>query len=151
MYRQPVVAGIFYPGEPDAINAMIDAFTVDQPELPPTDAIGLVVPHAGYRYSGKVAAHTFSRVRLPGPAILFGPNHRAASSSIAPPGAALFGEGTWRTPLGDLPIDAELTRLLIEEIDLLVIDPVAHLQEHSLEVALPLLARFADGPVSSMT
>ncbi len=93
-----------------------------------------LVPHAGYIYSGKVAAAVFSRIRIPQQVVLIGVRH-------SPPGEdlAILSNGAWRTPLGDVSLDASLAKQLRASCPYLQEDEVAHLREHSLEVEVPFL------------
>jgi AmmeMemoRadiSam system protein B len=138
--RQPAVAGLFYPSDPEELQGMVDSFLDEAVapggEKPPK---ALIVPHAGYVYSGPVAASAYARVRaLRGKVsrvVLFGPSHRVPLRGLAASSATHFS-----TPLGLIPLD----RRAID--DLLQFDQVrlmneAHAHEHSLEVHLPFLQR----------
>jgi AmmeMemoRadiSam system protein B len=132
MKREAMVAGQFYPADPDELRETIASF-IRKPESL-LDAKAVVVPHAGYIYSGAVTGEVFSSVRLPHQIILLGPNHsgRGASLALAPSGA-------WDTPLGAATIDAEMNRKLMAECPELEEDAAAHRHEHSLEVQIPFL------------
>ena len=132
LMREAAVAGQFYPGHPDELRKSVESFTENYGSA--AEAKGVVVPHAGYIYSGSVAGKVFSSIRLPGRFILLGPNHsgRGAALSLAPTGA-------WRTPLGSAAIDAELNRDLLQACPGLQEDPSAHRTEHCLEVQIPFL------------
>ena len=132
MRRDAVVAGQFYPGNPDALRAEVESFIRRPKTL--LDAKAVVVPHAGYVYSGSVAGEVFSSVRLPDRMILLGPNHTGRGGALA-----LAPEGTWDMPLGTAHIDAEMNRNLRAECPGLQEDPAAHRFEHSLEVQVPFL------------
>ena len=134
MIRQPAVAGMFYPGQEQALHAELHACMGDAPASGRSPAYGVIVPHAGYRYSGRIAGETLAKVRVPSRVILLGPNHHGLGAP-----AALFAEGRWRTPLGDVAVDAALASHLLESCPGLASDPQAHLHEHSLEVLLPFL------------
>ena len=99
-----------------------------------------LVPHAGYMYSGSVAGEVFSRIALPKKILILGVRHFPRGES-----AAILTSGAWRTPLGDVPIDAELGTALRDACPRLREDPVAHSQEHSLEVQIPFLQVLAPG------
>ena len=133
MIRKPAVAGQFYPGSPEALRAFLDE-TVQPPAGGAGPAAGVMVPHAGYVYSGRVAGEVFARVAVPDAVILLGPNHTGlgTEASVAPPGA-------WATPLGPVPVDADLARALLAASPLFQEDGLAHAHEHSLEVQLPFL------------
>lgn len=99
--------------------------------------MGLVSPHAGYMYSGPVAAHGFyflAKDGKPNTFVILGPNHTGSGS-----GVAIMTSGKWATPLGEVEIDKELAYELSEASDIIDVDPVAHYQEHSLEVQVPFL------------
>jgi AmmeMemoRadiSam system protein B len=130
--RESIVAGQFYPADPGDLRRIIVSYA-PKPEKP-LEAKGVVVPHAGYVYSGAVAGKVFSSVRLPGRVILLGPNHTGRGTALA-----LAPGGSWRTPLGAVSIDTELNRNLLAECPRLQEDPSAHLGEHSLEVQIPFL------------
>jgi AmmeMemoRadiSam system protein B len=143
--RPPAVAGLFYPGEPSRlrleVERMLAAAASPQPRPPSPQAQkslkALIVPHAGYVYSGPVAAAAYAllsglrnRIRR---VVLIGPSHRIYFRGVAVPGAAQF-----RTPLGDIPIDVEGCSRVRSRAGIVESD-VAHAQEHSLEVQLPFL------------
>jgi hypothetical protein len=131
-HREAVVAGQFYSGNPSELRRIIGSF-VRMPEFM-LEAKAVVVPHAGYMYSGSVAGEVFSAVRLPHRMVLLGPNHsgRGAALALAPVGA-------WHMPLGPVWIDAEMNRCLAAECPELREDALAHQSEHSLEVQIPFL------------
>src|SRR5207245_1412820 len=97
-------------------------------------AIGCIVPHAGYIYSGQVAGAVFSRLQIPSCCIVLCPNHTGCGHPLA-----IMEEGGWRTPLGDLPIDSELPEMLLQAFAALVEDAASHRSEHAIEVELPVL------------
>ncbi len=127
-----MVAGQFYPADPKVLRRAIGSF-LDQPETT-LEAKAVVVPHAGYVYSGSVAGKVFSSVRLPKRMILLGPNHTGRGTALA-----LSSEGFWRTPLGAVAVDGEINRKLLAECSELREDMSAHLNEHSLEVQIPFI------------
>lgn len=132
MIRRPRFAGDWYPGEPVSLRAALDSFV--RAEAPESRALGIVCPHAGYVYSGAVAGRTYARVRVPNLAVVACVNHRGIGAR-----AALMASGSWETPLGAVPVDANFCRLLLQNCPLLVDDPSAHQREHSLELQLPFL------------
>jgi AmmeMemoRadiSam system protein B len=144
--RQPAVAGRFYEGSREALEASVrDCFTHplgpgSEPVLAP-DGPGLVSalvsPHAGYMYSGPAAAHGSAALAadgIPETVIVLGPSHYA----LARAGAVSLAD-TWRTPLGDVLVDTDLGSRLVEASSLLEADEAAHEDEHSLEVQIPFL------------
>jgi len=135
MVRMPAVAGYFYPGQAEELRTLIKSLI---PEAPKKErALAVVSPHAGYIYSGRVAAAVFASVIVPEMAIILGPSHRGIG-----PLFALQVEGSWRTPLGDTPIASSLTKKIIKHTSLAENDPRAHNLEHSLEVQIPFLQFF---------
>lgn len=138
--HQPVVAGTFYPADADALRRMIAELTAGAPALdvPPPKAV--ILPHAGYRYSGAVAAAGAVALQ-PGVrrVVVLGPSHRFAFRGVALPDASAMA-----TPLGPVPLDADAVRALLCRPDVAV-EPRAHAAEHSIEVELPFLQqRLAD-------
>ncbi|MFA5028987.1 MAG: AmmeMemoRadiSam system protein B [Candidatus Methylomirabilota bacterium] len=138
--RKPAVAGSFYPGTRDRLRGQIAALWPRTAHERP--AIGAVVPHAGYVYSGRVAAAVFAQVEMPDTVIILGPNHSGLGVR-----AAIMTEGQWDTPLGSVPLDAELGRAILAGSPTMREDPLGHLREHSLEVQLPLL-QYRERPFS---
>lgn len=134
MIRSPAVAGRFYPSDAHELAAEIDLFApTDTPKLP---ALGCLVPHAGYMYSGHVAGAVYASLHIPSRCILLGPRHFPRGQSMA-----ILTEGAWKTPLGDATIDSGLALKLAHADPMLREDPVAHEREHSLEVQIPFLQR----------
>ena len=135
--RKPVVAGQFYPADAKELKAMISAFADKSAQK--SDCFGCILPHAGYIYSGKVAACTISGVKIKDTVVLLGPNHtgQGATFSIMP-------QGIWQTPLGNVEINSKLAGLFLDKSRYLEADSLAHLDEHSLEVELPILQYFRD-------
>ncbi len=137
MIRPPAVAGRFYPEDPVLLREELDSLLdADAPKK--IRALACLVPHAGYKYSGRVAAEVYQRVEIPSRVILIGPRHFPRGA----PMAILLG-GAWQTPLGLAPIDARLAGNLSRACPLLREDAIAHGSEHSLEVQLPFLQRLA--------
>jgi AmmeMemoRadiSam system protein B len=138
--RSPAVAGTFYPGSAAELRAVVDGLlarvTVPVGARCPK---ALIVPHAGYVYSGPIAASAFARVAPHGDRItrvvLIGPAHRVFVQGLVSPGAARL-----RTPLGELAVDLEALAL-IQGLAEVGVDATAHAREHSLEVELPFLQR----------
>lgn len=132
MVRQPAVAGAFYPRERERMEAELRRL-VRAAEVQ-TSARALVVPHAGWAYSGRVAGEVYGRVALPRLAVILGPNHAGHGAP-----AAIACEGRWELPGGALPIAASLARRILAGSLALEEDARAHLHEHSIEVQLPFL------------
>lgn len=135
MQRQPAVAGRFYPGRAELLHHTLDKLL---PAMDAEPALGIMVPHAGYLYSGSIAGATFARVALPQSVVLLGPNHHGVG-----PVASIFADGSWLSPLGESPIDERLTQQLLANCPLLEADSLAHHLEHSLEVQLPFIQQRA--------
>ena len=135
MIRNPVVAGQFYPASESQLRVMIEGLVDEEAEK--EEVIGLVSPHAGYVYSGAVAGATISRVRLKDTFIIMGPSHTGMGKPFS-----IMTEGTWKTPLGEVEIDSELSKQILASSSHLEEDSLAHLQEHSVEVQLPFLQYF---------
>lgn len=132
MQRQPAVAGQFYPGSPQELSGMLQAFIDTGAEK--KDALVAVSPHAGYVYSGPVAGQVLGRINIPRRVLLMGPNHRGLGAQ-----AAVMTSGQWLTPLGAVELDPELGSALIQNSPLVQEDALAHQYEHSLEVQVPFL------------
>jgi len=130
--RQPAVAGQFYEGRPDRLERHVRQLLPEGVE--PLPAIGAIVPHAGYIYSGPVAGAVYGRLQLPRVAVVLCPNHTGRGR-----GAALDPSEAWRTPLGDVPLARGMAERLLDLVPLLEEDSEAHRREHSLEVQLPFL------------
>jgi AmmeMemoRadiSam system protein B len=137
--RRPVVAGQFYPADRAGCVRLIEQ---SQPDQPPHDVpdrvIAGVVPHAGWVYSGAIAARVFASVcsrSTPETFVLFSAMHRWGAAR-----PAVYGSGAWATPLGEAEIDADLAQAVLEEGGGLLVDaPDAHAGEHSCEVQLPFI------------
>lgn len=130
--RHPAVAGRFYPRDPDDLRVQVQSFL-----SPPSDtssALGCVVPHAGYMYSGHVAGAVYARLTIPRRIILMCPNHTGMGHPLA-----IMSAGAWETPLGQLPVDSELAADLKGRFPLLTEDAEAHRSEHGAEVQLPFI------------
>jgi len=130
--RQPAVAGRFYPDTEQDLKGEVTGYLSGDHD--PQKAIGAVMPHAGYIYSGAVAGETAAAIRIPGKVIVLGPNHTGLGATVS-----IFPGGHWRMPFGDLPVNESLVRQIINESEFIVPDEIAHAKEHSLEVILPFL------------
>ncbi len=134
--RFPAVAGQFYPGKPQLLAEEVENYTRVSGEK--LHALGCIVPHAGYMYSGHVAGAVYARLELPRRFIIMCPNHTGMGEPLA-----IMSEGEWATPLGKAAVDGELARALKDTLPLLSEDHEAHLREHALEVQLPFLQTLA--------
>jgi AmmeMemoRadiSam system protein B len=130
--RKPQVAGEFYPAKPSALKRNLEQL-VDK-KAKREKALGVVSPHAGYIYSGKVAGCCFSQIKLTNTVIILGPNHTGCGLPFS-----IMVQGTWQMPLGDVEIDTLLAKMILKESRYLQEDLEAHLHEHSIEVQLPFL------------
>ena len=141
--RKPAVAGQFYEGRENPLIDRIKECFLDErgpktlPKINPKEKqnIGIVVPHAGYIYSGAIAAHSYNYLAKNGFAdtfIVLGPNHTGMGSAVS-----VMTEGSWLTPLGEIPINEKLSKQLVSEP--ISKDDNAHMYEHSIEVQLPFL------------
>jgi len=133
--RSPAVAGQFYPSAPQELKNQIEGF-IDK-GVDKIDAIACMLPHAGYVYSGRVACQTVSRIIIKDRIILLGPNHTGYGSAFS-----IMTQGLWQTPLGKIEIDSDLANALVKNSKHLKNDSLAHADEHSLEVELPILQYF---------
>ena len=137
--RPPAVAGMFYPGDVGTLGATVDRLLADIHPEAGVRPKALIVPHAGYVYSGSTAAAAYatlspwaSEIRR---VVLLGPTHRVAVDGLALPAAQAFA-----TPLGSIPVDAEGVAA-VTDLPQVVVSDYAHALEHSLEVHLPFLQR----------
>lgn len=135
MIRNPIVAGKFYPKSADELKSMIKEFVPDKTTQ--SYAKAMILPHAGYMYSGKVAAQTVAKILAKPRVILLGPNHTGKGQSFA-----LWDKGSWLTPFGPIPIDEPLAKNILANPGPITADYQAHIYEHSLEVELPILQFF---------
>lgn len=144
--REPAQAGSFYEDTEGALRTQIQNCFLKPPGpciLPsvPTERdeklVGLVAPHAGYMYSGSVAAHSYNRLASAGPRhtiVILGPNHTGLGSGIS-----TMTTGEWSTPLGEVKVDTELAKEITGNSSLIDVEDEAHKFEHSIEVQLPFL------------
>jgi len=146
-FRRPYVAGQFYEGTAEALKLQIESCFLNPygpRKLPNVNfqndyrsVVGLICPHAGYMYSGSVAAWGFFELAKDNPpetVVILGPNHTGYGR-----GLSLMRNGIWQTPLGDIQIDTNLSDAILSKTDLIDIDETAHRFEHSIEVQLPFL------------
>ncbi len=137
--REPVVAGQFYEADPAGCRArVVELLAQGTASLSSTGRpVAGLVPHAGWIYSGAVAAEVFqvlAAAGTPDVVILFGGVHQARGRQ-----AALFGSGRWETPLGPVDIDERLAERILGHTNLIVDEPYAHEHEHSIEVQIPFV------------
>lgn len=132
MIRHPAVAGQFYPGAPKTLTDQIAGFIKQSKQK--KKVVGVMSPHAGYIYSGKVAGMLFSQIEIPQTAVIIGPNHRGIGADYA-----IMTDGEWATPLGNVQIDSVFASAIMQKCEYVEEDREAHRYEHSLEVQVPFL------------
>jgi AmmeMemoRadiSam system protein B len=143
--RQPAVAGRFYPANAQHLRAEVETYTTAPASAAAESetkirAMGCVVPHAGYMYSGHVAGAVYRCLELARCFVILCPNHTGMGEPLA-----IMSAGAWHTPLGDAPIAENLAKELKSRLPLLSEDAEAHQSEHALEVQLPFLQVLAPG------
>jgi MEMO1 family protein len=140
--RPPAVAGLFYPGDPSQLRDAVSEYLAQAPTVAGATPKALIVPHAGYIYSGSMAAAAYSQIAHRGREIrrvvLIGPSHRVYLRGMAAPATEGF-----LTPLGMVPIDRELKARVLAHEHVVEAD-APHAQEHCLEVQLPFLQMLLD-------
>ncbi|MFH1339564.1 MAG: AmmeMemoRadiSam system protein B [Candidatus Omnitrophota bacterium] len=135
LIRKPAVSGQFYPGSAQKLEADIEKLIDTKAQR--AEAIGCVLPHAGYMYSGGVAGKTVSCVIPKDNVVLLGPNHTGFGAAFS-----VMAQGYWQTPLGKIEVNSELARAILNKSGYLSEDALAHAYEHSIEVELPFLQYF---------
>ena len=153
--RRPAVAGSWYSDSAEGLRTEVEGCFLSKlgpGKLPkviekvPREIVALVSPHAGYMYSGPVAAHSYNALASDGKPevfIILGPNHTGLGS-----GVSIMGEGVWRTPLGDVQINETLANKIHRSAKIIDIDESAHAYEHSIELQLPFLQFLYGGDFS---
>ncbi len=136
--RPSAIAGSWYPADPQELARMIDGMLEAEPAVDGAP-IALIVPHAGYVYSGPVAAAGFRQLTRGDydVAVIIASDHQAPLSAPI----SVWAEGGFETPLGVVPVDAELAQALIQADPRITFDPAAHEGEHPIEIQLPFLQR----------
>ena len=143
--RRAVVAGAFYPADPERLRRSIEGCfkhklgpgRLPKPSTSEREILAVVCPHAGYMYSGPVAAHSYLHLASeakPDVVVIFGPNHTGFGGPVS-----MWGRGAWETPLGRVEVDETLANSIFESSDQIDMDESAHYREHSIEVQLPFL------------
>ena len=135
--RSPVLAGTWYPGNPEALRQTIGGYlSRANPSHPEGKVVTLIVPHAGYAYSGQVAAYSYKLLErnAPGVVFLIGPSHRVGFRGIS-----VSRYSSYKTPLGVVPVDRDLAEKLLSVNPRMKWVPQADAQEHSLEIQIPFL------------
>jgi len=143
--RKPYVAGYFYPGERDLLLRELERLfkssrgpgKVLDDKWRGREVLGAILPHAGYMYSGEIAAHGYAAYfgsGLKKLVIVLGPNHHGLGASIS-----IYPGGEWETPLGKIPVNKDFIDKLSKFDGYLALDDLGHRYEHSLEVHIPFL------------
>lgn len=148
MIRRPAVAGVFYENNPESLKKRIEWCFEHKSGPGKIPAMGserkikgVMAPHAGYIYSGPVAAHSYYQIvedGFPETFVILCPNHTGLGSGIS---TVLDGE--WETPLGNVEIDTQFAKEMIKDARIIDSDAASHIQEHSCEVHLPFLQYFS--------
>ncbi|WP_457742501.1 MEMO1 family protein [Thermococcus sp.] len=142
MIRYPAVAGSFYPADESLIE-MLEEFFSDLGKAGGERRITAgVAPHAGYIFSGYTASRTYKAIfedGLPETFVILGPNHTGLGSPIA-----IYPEGTWLTPLGEIEVDGEMAKAIAKFSGIADLDELAHRYEHSIEVQVPFIQYLAE-------
>jgi len=135
--REPIFAGSWYPGETEILSRDVRRYLENaKKEKLEGEIVALISPHAGYIYSGQVAAYAYKLIegKVFDSVVVVAPSHRALFK-----GASLYDRGGYRTPLGVVPIDTELSQKMMERRKEIQFLPEAHSQEHSIEIQIPFL------------
>lgn len=140
-----MVAGKFYDSDPGTLSHVV-ALMVDE-GAQRQKALGIISPHAGFMYSGRVAGAVYSRIEMPEAFVLLGPNHTGRGAAVS-----IVSEGSWQIPTGSFEVDNELAQSIMLHSPVVTEDASAHAYEHSLEVQLPFIAHFrADARIVPIT
>jgi hypothetical protein len=137
--KEPNVAGAFYPADPQELSSMIDGFLAKAKPGPMEGEIfALISPHAGFGFSGQAAAFGYKLIvgKPYKTVIVIAPSHQYAFSDVS-----VYPEGAFRTPLGEVAVDTEFTKDLLNKIHEVSFDEQAFAKEHALEVQLPFLQK----------
>jgi hypothetical protein len=136
--RKSVIAGSWYPGNPGILRTDIENFFQNvRARKVDGQIIGLIAPHAGYVYSGQIAAYSYNSIRgvkKYDAVIVIGPSHRTHFQ-----GVSIYDRGGYETPLGVVPVDVSLAKRIAAHSEIVSYIPEAHQHEHSIEIQLPFL------------
>jgi len=135
MIRHPAVAGSFYSGDATRLRSDIEGYITKDCEK--QAVLGVVSPHAGYMYSGRVAGNLYSRIKIPDTVVILAPNHTGYGVPYS-----IWSDGSWRTPLGDVGVNQNVVDELVRVCSLIEKDKEAHLYEHAAEVQIPFIQYF---------
>ena len=143
--REPVVAGTFYPSNPAELKAVLSSFfDAAENKTISENAAAIIVPHAGYIFSGQVAASAYVQIdpnKQFSNIFVIGTSHHTVMN-----GASIYNKGNYRTPLGIVEVDLDLANKLLEESKYFKFNASAHSREHSIEVQLPFLQYWLKKP-----
>ena len=139
MIRTPAVSGHFYSSSPSLLHREVGEFIEENQQK--TDTIGLLSPHAGFVYSGRVAGALYSRITMPDSFVIMGPNHTGLGAEVS-----VMSSGTWEMPNGPAEIDATLAAAILKDCRVMEDDQLAHAREHCIEVQLPFIQYFSPHP-----
>lgn len=137
--RKPAVAGAFYPADKNELIKEVDGFLANAKKIEMNGRIlAIIAPHAGYVYSGQVAAHSFKQLEGTDfrKIIIISPSHYVGFDGIS-----VYNKGVFQTPLGLVKVDEELANRIISKNKRFIFYPEAHVKEHAIEVELPFLQR----------
>ena len=132
------MADRFYPGNSSELRHTVTNLLAPFEDKNITKALAVVSPHAGYIYSGSVAAETLGSITIPSTVVILGLNHHGQGSPVA------LSRSTWQMPLGAVEIDEEFTDIILDQQSPIREDEVAHKFEHSVEVQIPFLQLLID-------
>ena len=139
--KHPNVSGQFYPSNKNTLSSQIDDFfksIEDNPALEDKDILAIIAPHAGYIYSGPIAAYGYKAIQSKKykTVVILAPSHFFGFNGIS-----IWPEGSFVTPLGSIPVDDIFSQELIIKVDKIRVSPEVFSKEHSLEVQLPFLQK----------
>jgi len=135
--RKSILAGTWYPGDPVVLRDEIEGyFRIAEEKRKDRDVVGLLAPHAGYAYSGQIAAYAYSTVtgRSFDGVIVIAPSHHTFFQGVSG-----YVQGSYETPLGSVPIDSDLAGRIMEQSSRISELPGVHAAEHAIEIQLPFL------------
>lgn len=135
MIRMPTVAGSFYSSDAVQLRTDIERFIVKDCDR--EAVFGIVSPHAGYVYSGRVAGNLYSRIIIPNTVVILAPNHTGYGVRYS-----IWPGGSWNTPFGNIKVNEEVVNELVDACGLIEKDLEAHKYEHSAEVQAPFIQYF---------
>jgi AmmeMemoRadiSam system protein B len=141
--KEPEFAGAFYPADPKELSAAVDGYlSAARPEAVEGKIAAVISPHAGYEFSGAVAAYGYKLLQGKDykTVVVIGSSHKRGFRGIS-----VYAQGKFRTPLGGLEIDEEFSHRLLGKQENIFYDPLAFAQEHSVEAQLPFLQKVAPG------